>query len=97
MQASGSYMKRQSALAITGTPTADEDDENKLKARGKAGAQQPESQPEDVALLQAGRDASMNGMKALTAWWGGLTEPQRARLNSEFGEMRKAARKADEK
>jgi hypothetical protein len=33
MQATGSYLKRQSALAITGTATVDEDDENKLKPK----------------------------------------------------------------
>ncbi len=97
MQATGSYLKRQSTLAITGTATAEEDDENKLKGKARGAEQQQEAQPEDNALLQAGRDASMSGMKALTGWWQGLTEQQRARLNAEFGEMRKAARKADEK
>lgn len=97
MQVTGSYLKRQSTLAITGTATAEEDDENKLKNKAKGGAAQQEPQAEDGPLLQAGRDASMNGMKALSAWWGGLTEQQRARLTPEFGEMRKAARKADEK
>lgn len=96
MQATGSYLKRQSSLAITGTATADEDDENKLKGKARGAATQQEPQAEDGPLLQAGRDAALNGMKALTAWWGGLTEQQRARLNPEFGEMRKAARKADE-
>lgn len=97
MQVTGSYLKRQSALAITGTATADEDDENKLKGKARVASTQQEPQAEDGPLLQAGRDAALNGMKALTAWWGGLTEQQRARLNPEFGEMRKAARKADEK
>lgn len=97
MQATGSYLKRQSSLAITGTATADEDDENKLKGKARVASTQQEPQAEDGPLLQAGRDAALNGMKALTAWWGGLTEQQRARLNPEFGEMRKAARKADEK
>lgn len=97
MQATGSYLKRQSALAITGTATADEDDENKMKRKAGGAADRQEIQPEDNALLQAGRDASMSGMKSLTAWWSSLNEQQRGRLNPEFGEMRKAARKADEK
>ena len=97
MQVTASYLKRQSLLAITGTATADEDDENKLKGKARVASTQQEPQAEDGPLLQAGRDAALNGMKALTAWWGGLTEQQRARLNPEFGEMRKAARKADEK
>lgn len=96
MQSTASYLKRQSLLAITGTATGGEDDENKLKGRGQGAAQQQEAHAEDAALLQAGRDASMEGMKALTSWWGDLTEAQRARLTTEFGEMRKAARKADE-
>ena len=97
MQVTASYLKRQSLLAITGTATQDEDDESAMKAKAKSGAAQQEPQAEDGPLLQAGRDASMNGMKALSAWWQGLTEQQRARLTPEFGEMRKAARKADEK
>jgi hypothetical protein len=96
MQSTASYLKRQSLLAITGTATGGEDDENRLKGKGKGVAQQQEPLAEDAVLLQAGRDASMSGMKPLTAWWQGLTEQQRARLTSEFGEMRKAARAADE-
>lgn len=96
MQSTASYLKRQSLLAITGTATGGEDDENKLKGKAKGGAQQQEPLAEDAVLLQEGRDAAMTGMKALTAWWQGLTEQQRARLNAEFGEMRKAARKADD-
>jgi hypothetical protein len=101
MQATGSYLKRQSALAITGTATADEDDENRLGGKAKHREQGVISNAgdpiENEALIHAGRDASMGGMKTLTAWWSALTEQQRARLTTEFGEMRKAARLADDK
>lgn len=97
MQATGSYLKRQSSLAITGTATADEDDENKLKR--KAGTREPTGEEADAraALVQAGNDEAMKGMAALTAWWGKLTAKQRGDLNAEFGAMRKCAGIADSK
>lgn len=94
MQVTGSYLKRQSTLAITGTATAEEDDENKMARKSGAKREQPHA--DDAPLLQAGRDASMNGLKALTAWWQSLTAEQRERLMPEFGAMRQAARTADE-
>ena len=99
MQVTGSYLKRQSTLAITGTATADEDDENKLKARGKAGAQQQDSADTAAldALLATGRDESLKGMAALNKWWASLTPRQQKDLSPDFGAMRKAARLADEK
>ncbi len=95
MQVTGSYLKRQSALAITGTATADEDNENKLKRK----TDEPTGQDADARaeLVQAGNDAAMTGMVALTAWWGKLTAGQQNNLSADFGVMRKAARIADER
>jgi hypothetical protein len=97
MQVTASYFKRQSLLALTGTATGGEDDEGRL-AKSKAGqlaADAPAVAPASDALLQSGRDASMLGMKALTAWWAALTAAQRESLTADFGAMRKAASAAD--
>lgn len=94
MQATASYLKRQSLLAITGTATSGEDDEGKL--RGQGGAANADAGPDPLeALRDAGRDAAMSGMASLTKWWGGLNARQRSDMNSEFGALRKAARAAD--
>ena len=96
MQATGSYLKRQGLLALTGTATQDEDDESKM--RGKAKRREPDGGDEqgpDDTLLDAGRSESMKGMKALTAWWGALNAKQRTAMNSEFGALRRCAAKVD--
>jgi hypothetical protein len=92
MQATASYLKRQSLLAITGTATGGEDDENKLR-RKTAG--QDEGGTEDK-VLNDGQAAAMEGMEKLTAWWATLTPKDRNRLSKEFTKMRQAARAADE-
>lgn len=99
MQVTASYLKRQSLLAITGTATADEDDENKLKRKSGAATNEPTGEEADARaeLVQAGNDEAMKGMVALTAWWGKLTAKQRGDLNAEFGAMRKCAGIADSK
>jgi hypothetical protein len=89
MQVTASYLKRQSLLAITGTATGGEDDENKM--RGKGG----EGDPAEDELLQAGKEAAKKGMVALTKWWGALTPNQRSAYNGDFGAMRKTAAAAD--
>lgn len=98
MQLTASYLKRQSLLAITGTATGGEDDENSM--RGKFNRREPDADagdPDEVdALLDVGREKSTQGMAALTAWWGALTEPQRKALTPEFAGLRKAARQFDE-
>lgn len=48
------------------------------------------------AKLQAGRDAAMQGLAALTLWWQGLSKREQQSMNSEFGGLRAAARRADE-
>lgn len=93
MQATASYLKRQSLLAITGTATGGEDDEAKMRNRQTEGAGDDAGQDDD--LLAAGRDAAMNGMKPLTEWWGGLDAKQRGRLQKDFAGMRRAAQEAD--
>jgi hypothetical protein len=93
MQVTASYLKRQSMLAITGTATGGEDDENRMRKRG--GNTEGEPSGEDAAL-QEGRDASMQGMKPLTAWWGALSNRQRTAFGHDFASMRKAAQLADQ-
>lgn len=94
MQLTASYLKRQSLLAITGTATGGEDDENGMRSRR---AQNVDAYQEsgDAELIQAGREAALQGMKPLTEWWGKLDRHQQKRLSPEFGSMRKAAAMAD--
>ena len=98
MQATGSYLKRQSLLAITGTATQDEDDEGRLRNRRRAPAQGGDQQQQgpDDTLLDAGRAEAMKGMKALTAWWGALSAKDRSAMNGEFGALRKCAQQVDQ-
>lgn len=96
MQATASYLKRQSLLAITGTATGGEDDESQLH-KGDQGAGQETQDDQLQAVLQEGRDASVQGMARLTAWWGKLDAKTRSRLNDDFGRLRKVAREADER
>lgn len=96
MQLTASYLKRQSLLAITGTATGGEDDENGM--RGKRKPPGPDDDAADSAadlLLTDGRTAAMAGMASLTAWWGALTAKQRTDMNSEFGALRRGATLAD--
>lgn len=91
MQVTASYLKRQSLLAITGTSTAEEDDEGD---HGRTGGQE-QSEDVDADARLKGRNAAMEGMAALTAWWGKLDAKQRSRLQRDFAAMRKAAQAAD--
>lgn len=91
MQVTASYLKRQSLLAITGTATGGEDDENRMRKNGSDG------QSEELTdLITKGRAEAMEGMQALTAWWAKLDAKQQKELSAEFGAMRKAARLADQ-
>lgn len=97
MQLTASYLKRQSLLAITGTATGGEDDEGAMRNKRRPAQQdQGADESEGDALLDAGRAEAMKGMKALTAWWGGLTAKQRSAMNSEFGTLRRGAMQADQ-
>lgn len=79
-----SYLERYTLKAITGVAEGGEDDDG---GQGGDGKQDP--------VVQAGRDAAMLGMAALTKWWGGLSAKQRSELSKEFAQMRKAAQTAD--
>ena len=96
MQLTASYLKRQSLLAITGTATGGEDDENGMRGKRRTQQQDEGENGADDALIDAGRAEAMKGMKALTAWWGGLTAKQRSAMNSEFGALRRGAMQADQ-
>jgi len=80
-----SYLQRYTLKAITGLSEQEDDDD------GGHGQQEGEEHPK----LQAGRDAAMNGMQALTAWWGKLSAQDRKALNAEFPRLRAAAQAAD--
>lgn len=81
-----SYLERYTLKAITGVAEGGEDDDGGQSGGGDA--------PENKAL-QAGRDAAMQGMAALTKWWGALDAKQRSELSKDFAAMRKAAQIAD--
>jgi hypothetical protein len=83
-----SYLERYTLKAILGL--AEQDDDTDGRAPG-AGGNDCAADP----TLQAGHDAAMDGMAALTKWWGGLSAKQRGQWAKEFGQMRKAAAIAD--
>lgn len=95
MQTTASYLKRQSLLAITGTATGGEDDESRMRRHSAGEDGDAESGGGIDPDLVAGRNAAMEGMEKLTAWWGGLTAKKRSQLQKEFGSMRRAAQEAD--
>ena len=97
MQVTGSFLKRQSLLAITGTATGGEDDEGAMRQPRRAThARGNEPAGDEYARLKAeGEGKSTEGMKALTDWWGKLTNAQRDMLTPEFGAMKTAARQFD--
>lgn len=80
-----SYLERYTLKAICGVAEGGEDDD------GNGGG---EGQEDEV--LQAGRDAAMQGMQALTGWWGKLDAKQRSRLQKDFAGLRRAAKEADD-
>lgn len=90
-QATASYLKRVALLAITGTATGGEDDESKL-AKQQKGEKKSERGDE---LRDAGRAASMDGMKSLLAWWGALSAKDRADMQRDYPSLRKSAEQAD--
>lgn len=92
MQVTASYLKRQSLLAITGTATGGEDDENGMR-RTESGNGADDQRIND--LLLHGREVAMEGKAALLKWWGSITNEQRAALSKDYPSMRKAAEMAD--
>lgn len=83
------FLQRYTFRAVTGVATTDEYDDD---GRGAGVQQAPAINPE---LLQAARDAAMNGWASLSAFVAGLTEAQRAELNPESNALKAAAKQAD--
>jgi len=77
-----SYLQRYTLKAITGLSEQDDDMDG---GHGADGEEHPK--------LQAGRDAALEGMAALTVWWGKLGQADQKALQKEFGSLRVAARK----
>ena len=88
-----SYLQRYTLKAITGLSEQGDDDDG---GHGPRGAQDPADDGQEHPQLQAGRDAAMQGMKAVTAWWGTLDAQARKALNDDFRELRKVAARADQ-
>ena len=88
MQARGStktYLERYTLTAILGLAAQDADDD------GQGGAA-------DVSpLLQAAREAAMQGWKPFAAWIATCTDAQKAELNPESDNLKRAAKAADRK
>ncbi len=88
MQARGStktYLERYTLTAILGLAAQDADDD------GGGG-------PAKVSpLLQAAREAAMQGWKPFAAWIASCTDAQRAELNPESDNLKRAAKAADRK
>ena len=102
-QATASFFKRQTLLAITGTATGGEDDENKLAPR-EPGAVATSNAPapdievgRKIELRNDGEAAAQSGMQALTAWWAKLNAREQKDMSAHFSAMRKAARAVDER
>lgn len=81
------YLQRYTLKAICGLAEAGQDDDG----QGGAAGGQPDGEDQDAKLRQAGRDAAMEGMATLTAWWGKLTAKERSRLTKDFAGWRRAA------
>jgi hypothetical protein len=89
MQARGStksYLERYTLTAILGLAAQDDD--------GAGGNQAASAPPE---LLQAARDAAMQGWKPFAAWIAACTDEQRAQLRPESDNLKRAAKAADRK
>lgn len=85
------YLRRYMVTAILGVAADDDLDEDGQGA-GELGAAGSAS---EHPSLQAGRDAAMQGMASLTAWWGSLTAKDRSEMNDAFKGLRTAAQTAD--
>jgi len=85
------FLERYTLKAILGLAEQGDDSDGRNPPRNRADA----PPPPDESLVEAGQAAATQGMKALTAWWGSLTEPQRKVLTSDFIGMRRAAAQFD--
>ena len=96
MQLTASYLKRQSTLAITGTATGGEDDENGMRLRRRNDEDEPKGKDAEAyeSMLDGFRAAAMNGEKALREHYAKNT-PTDEFWKRNSRELREAARKAD--
>lgn len=96
MQSSATFLMRHALLAITGTAQSGSDNDGRgLRGYRQDGEDQgQEVTSEEERLHRDGTTAADAGLKALTAWWGSLTDKQRSLMNPHFGGMRKRAEKA---
>ena len=72
----------------------DEGDEDEGQGSSQHAAKSPADR-QRTAMLDAGRNAAMQGTATLNKWWGALTAKDRSALQKEFGAMLRAARQAD--
>lgn len=86
------YLERYTLEMILGLTADDGDDDDGAGGAGGRGQDEGAEHPK----LQAGRDAAMQGMVAVTAWWGALNAQDRKALNNDFRELRKVAARADQ-
>jgi len=85
------YLQRHTLKQVSGTSEAGEDVDGQVPEEDFADEEIP---PE---LLQAARDASMNGWKAFAVWIKSRTEDERALLDPEADNRKAAAKAADAK
>ena len=78
------YLQRYTLKAICGISEGGDD----VDGNGRG-------EPQDSPQLDAGRAAAMEGMQALTKWWGSLTPKDRGKLQAEFRALKQAAETAD--
>lgn len=86
-QSTRTYLQRHSLLMAFGFATKDQPDDD-----GMGGG--PFIDPE---LLQAARDAAMQGWKPFAAWIKSRTEAEREQLSPESDNLKRAAKAADQK
>jgi hypothetical protein len=81
-----SYLERYTLKAICGVAEGGDDDD------GNGGPRVEECPPD---LLQAARDESLKGWKALASWIKGRTEQERKLLDPHSASLKEAAKEAD--
>ncbi len=85
-QSTRTYLQRHSLLMAFGFATKDQPDDD-----GMGGA------PEVTPLLQDARDEALKGWKAFAIWIKDRTDAERAELNPESDNLKRAAKAADRK
>lgn len=85
------YLERYTLKAILGLSEQEDDNDGGKGVEGDAHTDESGPDP----LLLKGREAAMDGMQALTKWWGSLNAHQRSKWTKEFANLRRAATAAD--